>query len=157
MVKSLIPFILSTITVICFQNCGRGFDVAAAKSPATFVTDPVFHEYIEDFMRYHTQNVDQVPIAFGDVGDYAGMCWRLWVGDAFIYGYIKIDKKNWDTSSEEQRTNLIFHELGHCAMNRDHVDTPAPLVCPTSFMYYQIMSTYCLQNHFDEYIKEMFP
>lgn len=157
MMKSLIPFILSTITVICFQNCGRGFDVAAAKSPANYVTDPIFHEYIEDFKKYHQANVDEVPIAFGDVGVYAGMCWRLWVGDAFIYGYIKVDKKNWYIMSEEQKTNLIFHELGHCALNRDHVSFESPRVCPTSFMYFQVMTVDCLQNHFEEYIKEMFP
>lgn len=157
MLKSIIPYILTTITALAFQNCGRGFDVVKAQDPSTYITDPVFHQYIENFEHYHTQNVEQVPIVFGDVGKYAGMCWRLWVGDAFIYGYIKIDKKNWDTMAEEQKTNLIFHELGHCAMNRDHVAFDSPRLCPTSFMYFQAMTIDCLQKHHEEYIKEMFP
>lgn len=34
---------------------------------------------------------------------------------------IKIDKKFWDESSETVKEILIFHELGHCVLDRDHL------------------------------------
>jgi len=34
-----------------------------------------------------------------------------------------IDRSFWDFYTEEQREVLIFHELGHCYLNRDHKDS----------------------------------
>jgi hypothetical protein len=59
--------------------------------------------------------------------------------------------------SEYQKINLIFHELGHCVLNRDHVPSDSVRLCPTSFMYDTVMGTGCIKDHYDEYIKEMFP
>ena len=33
-----------------------------------------------------------------------------------------IDPAFWQVYSEEERTLLIFHELGHCYLDRDHLD-----------------------------------
>ena len=35
---------------------------------------------------------------------------------------IVVDKFYWDQANDLEREFLIFHELGHCALNRDHLD-----------------------------------
>lgn len=35
---------------------------------------------------------------------------------------ITINKKAWITMTDSQREQLMFHELGHCVLNRDHCD-----------------------------------
>jgi hypothetical protein len=53
--------------------------------------------------------------------------------------YIKINKKFWETASEVQRRILIFHELGHCVLDRRHDDNLIQLGiyvnAPKSLMY----------------------
>lgn len=38
-------------------------------------------------------------------------------------GHITIDIKFWNQASELNREMIVFHELGHCYLNRDHLDT----------------------------------
>lgn len=33
-----------------------------------------------------------------------------------------VDKFYWDGANDMEREFLVFHELGHCALNRDHLD-----------------------------------
>lgn len=33
-----------------------------------------------------------------------------------------IDKSYWDNATDLEREFLVFHELGHCILNRDHLD-----------------------------------
>lgn len=36
---------------------------------------------------------------------------------------VTIDKDYWNSSSEECKRALIFHEAGHCALRKDHAET----------------------------------
>ena len=71
--------------------------------------------------------------------------------------YIKIDRDYWNKASQYKRINLIFHELGHCVLGRDHVEWKTPNECPPSFMHNSIVSNYCLKKYYKNYLKEMFP
>ena len=35
---------------------------------------------------------------------------------------VVVDKFYWDTADDLEREFLVFHELGHCALNRGHLD-----------------------------------
>ena len=35
---------------------------------------------------------------------------------------VVVDKVYWDNATDLEREFLIFHELGHCALGRDHLD-----------------------------------
>ena len=156
--KSFIPLILSSILILCFQNCGPGFQAQQSDNAGNFLTDPAFVAYVQEFEYYNRSSVSHIPIGFVDLKDeYAGMCHRISYGGRVVYAYIEIDKEYWGRASELQKINLIFHELGHCALNRDHPPADSVRMCPTSFMHYQIMSDWCLQEHFNEYMEEMFP
>ncbi|MBT7609052.1 MAG: hypothetical protein HN576_04810 [Bacteriovoracaceae bacterium] len=62
--------------------------------------------------------VADIPINFGDTENtsYVGVCFSYSNGDKEII----IDKEWWDSVSPTSRESLIFHELGHCALNRVH-------------------------------------
>lgn len=44
--------------------------------------------------------------------------------------YIFVNKKHWYEETEDDRFQLLAHELGHCIFDLDHVDDP------TNYMYY---------------------
>lgn len=162
MLKSIIPFILATITILCFQNCGNAFqvqkDVKQAEPGVVYVTDAEFVPYIQEFEYFYKESTSHAPIAFADLEEkIAGVCYRSFVGSSLIYAYMKIDKTYWPKMSEKQKINLIFHELGHCVLQRDHVSSDSVRECPSSFMHDTVMSDYCLDKYYDDYIKEMFP
>jgi len=64
------------------------------------------------------QNLSEVDydfsIEFGDLPDTkAGSC-------SFATSSIMIDKKSWQGRDQPEREHLIFHELGHCILQRHH-------------------------------------
>jgi hypothetical protein len=149
--KSIIPLVLSTITILCFQNCAPG-DLLPTDGPANFTTDETFVPYIQEFEKHYQGSTANIPIGFADLAStYAGVCYR-----SGGHAYIKIDKAYWPKMSEYQKLNLIFHELGHCALNRGHTEVSGVLECPTSFMHPQVMSTGCIARYLEDYIKELF-
>ena len=158
MLKSIVPLIISTITIVCFQNCAPLFDVKNVSHRSNLVSDPTFASYVEDFEGRNNNTKVEVPIVFKDLDPkYAGICYRTFTEKGLVGDRIEIDIKNWKSMSEYQRINLIFHELGHCVLNRDHVVSSSVLLCPTSFMDPTVMSTSCIEQHYEDYMKEMFP
>ena len=155
--KSIIPLIISCITVLFFQNCGTQFDVRVPSKQTITSTDPQFDAYIQEFESYYGKSVSTIPIGFDDLEPkIAGICYRSIVAGRTLNAYIAIDRDYWYKISEYQRINLIFHELGHCAMNKNHVPSDSVSLCPTSFMFEQIMSTPCIRDNYDAYIEELF-
>lgn len=155
--KSITPFILSLVMIFGFQNCAILGDIQPADPSASFLTDPEFHPYIKEFESYHGATIAYVPIGFEDLAGPAGVCYRTTLNGQITNAYVKIDRKYWTTLSEYQRLNLIFHELGHCVLNRPHTPKDLVTICPSSFMFDTIMDTTCLRNNFESYLKEMFP
>ena len=97
---------------------------------------PHFKYYIERFEEIYGQSTSHIPINFADDvkerigGKAVGVCWYWDSG----HREIEIDPEYWDRIIDEQREQLIFHELGHCALDRrGHVDT-ATNGCPDSIM-----------------------
>lgn len=70
---------------------------------------------------------------------------------------VLIDSNWWAENTEpHKREQLIFHELGHCALGRDHMDTPNNSGCLTSIMAAnQWVSEWCYNDYYDYYINEL--
>lgn len=49
---------------------------------------------------------------------------------------INIDKSFWDKSTSNEREEVVYHELGHCAMGLKHDDRLDSDNCPLSIMYF---------------------
>jgi hypothetical protein len=108
--------------------------------------DSAFNKHVSKFERYYEKKVE-VGINFGDIEDSVGLCYLL-------TGNIEIDKEYWDRQDEAAREELIFHELGHCVMGKEHNEKMIG-DCPASIMYPYIMPD-CYTRHREYYIKELF-
>ncbi len=85
-----------------------------------------FATYKNEFIAYgkfygrDVSKVMSMRVEFGDIHEplkhAVGICWET------SPEKIVIDKKFWDKASSEVRKILIFHELGHCVLHRDHYD-----------------------------------
>lgn len=149
--------IILSFFLVFFQNCARPFDVEGNPTSPITSTDPEFIPYIQDFEYYYGQDVS-IPIGFGDEKEgIAGTCHYRWDHGRIVGDFIMVDRGYWPKMTFIQQKNLIFHELGHCVLGRDHVPwNNGVMACPSSFMYEAVMSDYCLQTNWDLYIKEMF-
>ncbi len=118
--------------LIITANCGK-----KSSTRLYSTTDSEFEELIGEFkqkidefkMEGYFQGV--VPVNFHDTGNplYAGVCNKYPDGTREIF----INKEYWgEVSSSESQTRLdiinsrrrllLFHELGHCILNRGHQD-----------------------------------
>jgi hypothetical protein len=125
--------------------------------------DPELKEYVATFEKkgkrfmgadFHVPNMD---IGFSrtrhlptdDGGRIVGMC------DPYIpVRTVVFDKETWPTYSDSEKEELVFHELGHCVLDRDHDSTKIDGM-PMSIMYpYDSIPAYPIFR--DAYIKELF-
>jgi len=72
---------------------------------------------------------------------------------------IQINASRWNGFSEKKKETIIFHELGHCALNRGHLyydDKSTDWKCPPSIMNWSGISDKCYVDNYDYYINELF-
>lgn len=104
------------LLIILLTGCGTHISVN---------NDPTFNKYYDTFLEeglkrgVNLYSIPRVSIYFSETlsDNFAGYC--SW-GEG--YRFISINKKYWDGYSEIDREYLIFHELGHCVLGKDHDD-----------------------------------
>ena len=139
--KILLVFILFNL------NC-----INVNKDPRLFkISHPEFHYYISKFHTYYKIH-SNIPINFLKLEDGTNGICHTWGTE---WKEIHISPDFWSQASELQKTNLIFHELGHCELSRDHLNKFLSDSCPSSFMYERTISDFCLKKHWGKYIKEL--
>lgn len=79
--------------------------------------------FVKDFEKHCRVKV-KVPIYWGNLpadkdGQTIGICRGF--RQSLLFRSIVIDKKYWDRSTYWERESLVFHELGHCVLDRPHV------------------------------------
>jgi len=115
--------ILFLLTVIfIFQNCKKNPDIGAESG--VYQVDPVFESYVQEFIQEGAKRGKTIDftdsgliVEFSDgiVSNASGFCY---VGEH----HVVIDKSEWTTLSENIRGFLLFHELGHCELDRGHTN-----------------------------------
>ncbi len=82
--------------------------------------------------------------------------WYGWCRGDFNPKRVYINTIHLPSLNEVQRLFLIYHELGHCILHKDHnMDLKAD-GCPASIMNTNILdSGNCLYNHFIDYSEEL--
>lgn len=104
---------LAIVVSLSMMSCGQ--DNFRSQYPS-FV-DPEFVSYVADFESKMNLKAFYITIKFGDLpGRVMGQC-SLWDDGQ---REIIIDTAYWDRENEIGREQLMYHELGHCAMNLDH-------------------------------------
>lgn len=102
--------------------------------------------------------IGDIPINFGDTENpyYKGVCFEYSDGTKEII----IDQNWWEAVDEYNRESLLFHELGHCRLGRDHHDSKVKhsngQEYKESMMSSVIVSGSNLKNLYNEYVKELF-
>ena len=128
-------------------GCGQGF---RAINPG--IVDPEFQPYVDKFMELGNITVAGIDMYFSpQSGNVIGMC--------FVNGSyrdIEIDGVWWSTAGDLDREILIFHELGHCVLNRGHRNFTLQDGCGGSLMDSYHIGSYCYSKHYDYYIEELF-
>lgn len=89
--------------------------------------DSAFIEYVDLFIKEASDRgqsfeySDVRSIRFDEIEDSSvnGFC-------SYVTNNISIDKENWERASENSRRATIFHELGHCVLNRRHINPVFP-------------------------------
>lgn len=125
--------------------CGCG------KEP-TVTVDAILVPYLDSFSADTGVSAERVSATFGQVTLPA-------VAYCVVMGNEKsviVDKTFWDRSSENQRQELIYHELGHCAMNLGHIPERQVGGCPYSIMFpYTFGDSDCYVSHKPYYFWEL--
>jgi len=124
------------------------------RDPRTNITsDATFDPYVEQFEEDYGQYIGDIPINFAKLEDQKiGVCYTWDSGHAEV----EIDPDFWKVATELEKKALIYHELGHCELGRDHYDDIREDNCAVSIMNWIIVGDFCLNIHMDEYIKELF-
>jgi hypothetical protein len=134
--------------VTALVGCGQ----ENAKEPA--IVDEALVSYVVKFELDVGVSAGAIDVTFGDLDDdIVGMCYSWKDGRRKIV----IDKQFWDIESETQREELMFHELGHCAMNLGHdeeISYMGRTSCPNSVMYPYAFE-YCYERYRDYYVSEL--
>lgn len=83
--------------------------------------DPVFRIHVLEFEQLLGTSIGDVPITFGTTGqDTAAQCETEYTGEREIV----VDRREWEAGisayGPEYGEMLLFHELGHCVLNRGH-------------------------------------
>lgn len=122
-----------------------------------------FESYVNEFSQYAKKynkviDTSNLSIEFGETKeegeDVVGLCYTY---ENSKDKEIVLDKEFWDSTNEIKRKELLFHELGHCILDKRHDKTIInPPGRPKSIMYPYVISTYWIENYFEEYIAELF-
>lgn len=138
-----------------------------AKHKPVIAIDPTFQPQWNAFVAEANNRglkaiamVDDISIQFGNpsaaCGTSADGCCRQQIGETPT---ITVSYHAWQYFDNNQKEALIFHELGHCILNRRHENTTENGI-PISLMYY-ISAIGSIDVHYNghtriEYINELF-
>ena len=124
--------ILVLILLGCKQQGGFSYDEPTyVNYPSPFaiaeidkVNNPDIDSFVEEFkslaesFNYPLENY----IIYTKITDLKSASTHI-LGQCHIYGndrLVLVDQAFWQTASEDHKRSLVFHELGHCYLNRSH-------------------------------------
>jgi hypothetical protein len=136
----ILPLLYAMFAMSCGQEYqGRSIDGSGRvqqreEDPRTITgIGAEFEQYYLNYESDCDANIGDIPIQFGTLTAPAvGTCYS-WSGE-LEYREILIDRTYWFLASESERTWLIYHELGHCLLGRDHIDSLDSAGNPDSIM-----------------------
>lgn len=160
MKKSLI--ILSSIL---FISCG----MPKEKNALMFSTsDPYFDKYKQEFshehLRFKQYGIDTTKVNINFVEEVPSPNNEDWIGvcvqqgskrEILIKRSAYFNKNMKENALKFYRKSLLFHELGHCLINRGHNDSQIGFV-PISLMNPRIVNGSLVSQYWDSYLDELF-
>lgn len=110
---------------------------------------------VQDFYNLAGEDTKRMRVVFGPLP--AGVNGAaFYLGDISNGGYLVVlNYIRWEQMSGIERRALVYHELGHAALGRDHYNTFLPDNCPASLMNSYAISEWCLIEHWELYKFEL--
>ena len=101
---------------------------------------------------------DDTDIQFGDIN-----CPKKNHGSHCAVAYCEMDKNvivvdrvNWKKESYYSREQVLFHEMGHCLLRRQHKNDLDSTCHPVSGMYWAMIDEQWYIDHREQYMEELF-
>jgi len=180
--KKIFNYIL-TISLICISTSCVSKKELIRTHPIHKGVALQLQPYVDDFIKdskgiVSPYDVYKITMGFKkyNKSSIVGMCVK-----SFFFREIDIDPTWWESNTSKLiREQLIFHELGHCVLNREHVYSSYNYMimswidrflfklgvfkthkllsdgCPISYMNPYVLSFYCIKFHHNYYINELF-
>ncbi len=132
------------------------------KLPKEVSIDQTFIDVVDDFVieskvQKHAVVIDNLIIRFSSNLEFKtkGECWDYNRG---VDGTptILVNSQAWPYESIVRRKIMLYHELGHCVLWRDHLDTYLPSGYVTSIMYSFLQIDEVYLNNWSYYMWELF-
>lgn len=125
---------------------------ACGQAPQITV-EPAFDMYIAKFRTHVGVDIVDLSTTFATlVRPMVGECIHKEDGTREI----KIDLTYWNNSSDDAREELLYHELGHCVLNKGHTSVMNTDGCPHSIMHPQVFgNSGCFINNKEYYFNEL--
>jgi hypothetical protein len=102
--------------------------------------------YILQFEQMYNKDVSTIKVEIEDKGFTNDRTLAYCVST----GSIVIRPFAWNAMSSVSKRSLVFHELGHCVLNRKHNDDLYPDGCPKSIMSTYLVTDFCFNSHANE-------
>lgn len=180
----MIKHYITLTLVFILTGCGRSTSIPATfisdiseSPPIKYANiqsiDPVINPYYQTFLKAAAERsvtldpvrIDNLIIKFGVTSDrqsispgYAvvGFCAPTTSETGLSY-IVTLDQQQWLKSSDLDRQFLLFHELGHCVLNRNHKSDLEQIGRPSSIMYPTLFSTTGMNSSiYFKYLEELF-
>lgn len=169
--KKVTHILLTALMLSLLGSCGvpitLGSDLVIQSETAVrqfSTTDTTFDTLVKEFEqvgKVQTGDADfevgDIPVNFGDTENenYQGVCFEYTDGTKEVI----IRQEWWDSVSDVYKRSLLFHELGHCRLGRDHLDDTYDVdgkSYKVSMMNSVIVRPTVYNTYSDEYHTELF-
>jgi len=117
--------------------------------------EPYVRSFDSNYYRYtgKTLPLDNLEMEFADSASSGS---DRAVGECnYRTRKIKVIRKYWQSASSNERTIIIYHELGHCYLRRGHKSDKSGSM-PLSIMYPTIKTNNFFQDNKQDYLEELF-
>lgn len=145
------------LQLLAMSCVGCGQQVQFSSIP---LIDAELEPYVQRFRA--TYNIDVTfSVNFGtmDIPAHVGLC-TTWSNGAHA---VTIEKKFFESANDTQREVLLFHELGHCRLGKNHNDGTIAFTGTSGVWPVSIMNEYAFDQqqaqvylaHKDYYIQQL--
>lgn len=144
-------YLIIVIFLGLVTGCGQGgpkVDSGAKAYYDQFMAEAGSHRVAIPDWRNNNLNVVIQGITDPDV---AGTC------DISAGSYeVTLDSDYWALADDDEKTMLVFHELGHCLLDRDHRTDLNSDGMPVSIMNPYLFDSVYFHDHYASYVNELF-
>lgn len=123
----------------------------------TYQVDSQLQPYVDRFVAESNKvgkpvTVDNLIASIGTIGtaDWAGEC------SYSSTPTITINQTYWSNFNDAEREQVMFHELGHCVLMRNHNNDVDAYGTPVSVMFWEMVSDNTYSQHRGDWMIELF-